>query len=227
MAPVDGRRAQIASLLANPRVPDALKLAALKQMTPKEREAFTLSPGQVRYGPDGRPIAEVPAAPEKGTDDQREYQQAVEQGYTGSFVDYMREMKKVGATTINTGTPEAGDAALRKKLGEQEGERLSKLKQAGLTSGSMAQDIALLDELIEIAPQGPLTGRLAQMLPGVSDAGAAFQSVVNRVAPSLRVEGSGATSDIEFAGMIASMPACRTGRRPTAPLPGCSRPKLP
>lgn len=41
------------------------------------------------------------------TDDQREYQMAVEQGYDGTFMDYVTGVKKAGATTVNVG----GEAA--------------------------------------------------------------------------------------------------------------------
>ncbi|MBS9719044.1 hypothetical protein ACFFUT_09615 [Pseudohalocynthiibacter aestuariivivens] len=71
-----------------------------------------------------------------------------------------------------------------------------------------------MDELIKLAPQGPISGRLASAFPGVSSAGDAFQSVVKRVAPTLRAEGSGSTSDIEYEGMLRSLPAL--GNKPEA-----------
>ena len=99
------------------------------------------------------------------------------------------------------------DDALRKKLMEGEGVAWGEYLKAGGTASGMAQDMDVIDELIQIAPQGPIQGRLAKVFPGVSDAGAAFQSVVSRVAPSLRVEGSGSTSDIEYNGFLQSMPS--------------------
>jgi hypothetical protein len=65
----------------------------------------------------------------------------------------------------------------------------------------------LLGELTKIAPQGPIIGNLAQLpvLRNFSSAGAAFQSIVNRVAPTLRVAGSGSTSDLEYTGMLRSL----------------------
>ncbi len=99
------------------------------------------------------------------------------------------------------------DDALRKKLMEGEGVAWGEYLKAGGTASGMAQDMDVIDELIQIAPQGPIQGRLAKVFPGVSNAGAAFQSVVSRVAPSLRVEGSGSTSDIEYNGFLQSMPS--------------------
>jgi hypothetical protein len=66
-----------------------------------------------------------------------------------------------------------------------------------------------LDSLIGEVPSGPWSGRLAETFPEFSDPAAAFQSVVVRVAPTLRVEGSGATSDLEYDGMLKSLPRLR------------------
>ena len=45
------------------------------------------------------------------------------------------------------------------------------------------------------------------MFPGFSSAGAAVQSIVKRLAPTMRAEGSGSTSDIEYNAMLQSLPA--------------------
>jgi len=108
-APMDPRRAQIASLLSNPRVPDALKLMALKSLTPQARDPFTLGPGQVRYGPDGQPIAAVPATPEKRD-------KAVDANGVPRWVD-TGEPVFPGDTTGGKAPPKITDvAAMRKEL---------------------------------------------------------------------------------------------------------------
>lgn len=149
----------------------------------------------------------------KLTDEQREYRMAREQGYTGSFMQFKTDLKKAGAVNIQNNV--GGDGSpLRKKLDEKEGERWSTLQEAAVTSGALSQDFQVLDELMKVAPQGPIVGQLAEMFPGVSSAGAAFQSIVTRVAPSLRTPGSGATSDVEYEGMLKSLP--RLSNRPEA-----------
>lgn len=150
----------------------------------------------------------------KMTDDQREYDAAVKQGYNGTLQDWIIQGKKAGATTVSVGTGDPGDGELRKSLDKAEGDQWSTYKQAAATSGANQQDFAVLDELMKVAPQGPLTGRLAQAFPGVSSAGDAFQSIVTRIAPTLRAPGSGATSDIEYEGMLRSLPSLRN--RPEA-----------
>lgn len=109
--------------------------------------------------------------------------------------------------TVNTG--ETSDGALNKALSTKEGESWATIKDAGMVAGAMAQDLALLDELIKVAPQGPIIGPLAETFKGFSSAGDAFQSIVKRVAPSLRTPGSGATSDIEYQGFLDSLPALK------------------
>ncbi len=98
------------------------------------------------------------------------------------------------------------DEALRKKLGEKEGEAWSGYLDAGALSSGTMQDMQMMDELIGMAPQGPISGRLAGAFPGISSSADAFNSIVKRVAPTLRAPGSGATSDIEYDGMLKSLP---------------------
>lgn len=109
--------------------------------------------------------------------------------------------------TVNTG--DGADAALDKALSGKEGELWSTYKQTAATTASNAQDFGVLDQLINVAPQGAITGRLAEAFPGFSSAGDAFNSIVKRIAPTLRAPGSGSTSDIEYDGMLRSLPALR------------------
>lgn len=199
----------------------ALELAQMKNPKPgftmipaEEAQALGLPEGGVyQRGPNGEvdilvapPEAPKPPPP---TDDMREYELAKSQGYKGTFQEYMTEMKKAGAsnTTVTVGgDAPPNDEALRKKLGEKEGEQWAAYMESGTTSAGTMQDMQMLDELIQMAPQGPVVGRLANAFTGVNSAADAFNSVVKRVAPTLRAPGSGATSDIEYEGMLKSLP---------------------
>lgn len=112
-----------------------------------------------------------------------------------------------GGTTVNIGGDTDADTKMRQELSKDEGSRLSKLQTAANVSAGSLQDFQVLDELMSMAPQGPITGRLAQAFPGVSSAGTLFNSFVTRIAPTLRAEGSGATSDIEYEGFVRSLPS--------------------
>lgn len=109
-------------------------------------------------------------------------------------------------TVNNNGDAVPNDAALMKALGEGEGKAWSGYLDSGTTSSGMVQDLDLLDQIITMAPQGPVQGRLASMFPGVNSAADAFTSIVKRVAPTLKTAGSGSTSDIEYDGMLKSLP---------------------
>lgn len=125
-------------------------------------------------------------------------------------LDWETAQRKASASSTNvTVGGEPGDGNLRKKLDEKTGELWSTYQEQGAISASNAQDFEVLDELMKTAPQGPVSGRLAELFPGVSSSGDAFQSIVKRIAPTLRAPGSGATSDIEYDGMLKSLPALR------------------
>ena len=111
--------------------------------------------------------------------------------------------------TVNVGGA-PGDGDLRKKLSEKEGEQWAGLLDAGMVSAGSQADFEMLGELMTLAPQGPVVGRLADAFPGVSSAGDAFNSIVKRVAPTLRAPGSGSTSDIEYDGMLRSLPSLKS-----------------
>ena len=117
-------------------------------------------------------------------------------------------MTKVGGggTTneINLpGTPGA-EEKLSEKLMTNTGEEWAAALKAGNQSAQIATDLDVLAQLTDVQPSGPLQGRLARLFPEFSNAAALRESIVKRIAPQLRVEGSGSTSDIEFAAMLNS-----------------------
>ena len=122
-------------------------------------------------------------------------------------------MTKVGGggTTneINLpGSPKAEEEALKKLMGKK-GERYAKFLDAGANAASLSIDIETLTALAPMQPSGPLVGRLAEMFPEFTDIGALRQSIVKRIAPQMRVEGSGSTSDTEFNAMLNSFGSLR------------------
>lgn len=117
-------------------------------------------------------------------------------------------MTKVGGggTTneINLpGTPGA-EEKLSEKLMTNTGEEWAAALKGGSQAALIAQDLDILAQLADVQPSGPLQGRLARLFPEFSNAAALRESIVKRIAPQLRVEGSGSTSDIEFAAMLNS-----------------------
>ena len=106
-------------------------------------------------------------------------------------------------TTINLG--EKGKGKFFEKLYGAKGAELGKQMEAGAKATEVNYDLQVLFELADEAPSGAIKGRFAEMFPEFNDFSAVRQSIIKRVAPTLRVEGSGSTSDIEFEGMIAGL----------------------
>lgn len=117
-----------------------------------------------------------------------------------------------GAGTTNEinlpGTPGAEEELLKKLMGKK-GERYASFLDAGANAASLSIDIETLATLAPLQPSGPLVGRLAEAFPEFSDIGALRQSIVKRIAPQMRVEGSGSTSDMEFNAMLSSFGSLR------------------
>ncbi len=105
-------------------------------------------------------------------------------------------------TTINTGNM---DSTLGKKLKEKIGTTLADQYAAGGASSQQLIDLNILQELAPMQPSGIISGRIAKMFPELQDVSAVREAIIKRLAPSLRVEGSGSTSDIEFAAMLNSL----------------------
>jgi hypothetical protein len=173
-----------------------------KQQDPAYQQGLQLGQIQLEQARNPQP---------KETSDMTEYNFARSQGFNGTFQDFMIGMKKAAATNVTTtvggeSTVAADESELRKKLGGKEGESWAAALDQGVTSAGTMQDMQLLDEIITMAPQGPIQGRLANAFPGMNSAADAFNSVVKRVAPTLRAPGSGSTSDIEYDGMLKSLP---------------------
>jgi hypothetical protein len=152
-------------------------------------------------------VRDNPDAPEKPTPDMQNFQFDKANGYEGSFHQWLEDKRrKDPLVQVNTGdTPDAGEKKQREAAGAKEGERWDAMEASGSVAGTQKQQLLVLDDLIKIAPQGPITGRLAEMFPGFTSAGAAFNSITKSIAPTLRTPGSGSTSDIEYEGMLNSL----------------------
>jgi hypothetical protein len=82
-------------------------MAALQTASGVEKalrpEGYTLGEGQIRYeiGADGKPVSVATGAPKDNlTSNYRDFQQAVNQGYEGNFMQYQKDLKSAGATKV-------------------------------------------------------------------------------------------------------------------------------
>lgn len=153
------------------------------------------------------------------TDEIKEYKLAVDQAKSAgekppSFVEYKTGLKKAGATNVNVDTK--GENAFATKAGQLQAERYDGLASDAQGAKQMISDVQTLKALGDNISTGKLAeakaaiGPYAQALgidvKGLSEI-QAFEAIVNRVAPSLRVKGSGAQSDFELKNFLKSLPS--------------------
>lgn len=154
------------------------------------------------------------------TDEMREYtldsKQRTARGEKPlSFFDFKSGLKKAGATNVTTNVDQ-GENAFAKASGKAQAERFDELAQGGQQAKQMVSDIDTLTELgknigtgkgAEITAKiGPWAQAIGVDVKGLSDI-QAFEAIVNRVAPSLRIKGSGAQSDFELKNFLKSLPS--------------------
>lgn len=191
-------RPEIAPIAARASM-DALKQLQVAQ---SERE-FDLAMKKFNFD-----LAQASKGPAP-TDDQREYQMAVEQGYKGSFMDYLQAVKKAGATNINM--PGGGDSAFFDGLDKADGEVFAGLLKEAPTVGRKSVQIDQLEGLLNNIDTGGAAG-FQQMLGefGINseglDAIQAAQALINQIVPEQRQPGSGPMSDADLLLFKQSVP---------------------
>lgn len=125
------------------------------------------------------------------------------------------ESRRPGGTTINN-TMGASESAFSKKGGELQAQRFDEYAQGAVTA---SQTIGQIDELRRLGTMietgkateamaviGPYAEMLGVDIQGLPEA-QAYQAIVSRLAPTLRVPGSGSTSDFEMQKFIESLPS--------------------
>ena len=120
--------------------------------------------------------------------------------------------------TINLGGAAGAEDEFFKKKYERLGTEFAKIQQKAGQAGANNLTINALKQLYQVAPNGPITGRLLELFPEATDVSAAIQSLRTQLAPQLRVEGSGSTSDIEYAGMLNSLGSLKNSPQANAAL---------
>lgn len=153
-------------------------------------------------------------AGDKPTDEMREYKLYQSQGGKDSFFDYKAGLKKAGATNVSVDTK--GENSFATEAGKSQAKRFDELAGEGQKARQMVSDVETLTELgksigtgkgAEITAKiGPWAESIGIPIKGLSDI-QAFEAIANRVAPSLRVPGSGAQSDFELKNFLKSIPA--------------------
>ncbi len=144
------------------------------------------------------------------TDDIREYEYAVKQGYQGTFQDFMTQMKSAGAQNINIDT--AGESAFAKTTGTELAKNTNELAIAGDDARRNLARIDRLEGLLADSPTG-LSGGLQKLAGNFGipmgdnlDDLQAAQALINSMVPEQRPAGSGPMSDADLELFKQSLP---------------------
>lgn len=212
-------QAPVAQAMAPPQMPAGQSGGGLLAgATPQQREII-LKGMQASEGSPARAIATAMmqnlTKADGPTDEIKEYNLAKSQGFAGSFVDFKTGLKKAGATNVVTNV-EKGENSFATEAGKVQAKRFDELAGEGQKAKQMVADIDTLTELGKsigtgkgaevLAKIGPWAESIGVPVKGLSEI-QAFEGIVNRVAPSLRVPGSGAQSDFELKNFLKSLPA--------------------
>lgn len=143
-------------------------------------------------------------------------QQLIDMGLTGANPKAIykintatNEISQVGgpSTTINLGDG-SSDQYFKDAAGDL-AKQMAGVRSAGAVAAANIGTLQALRDLYEVSPSGAVVGRFAEIFPEMSDTTAVINSLKTQLAPQLRVEGSGSTSDIEYAGMLNSLGSFR------------------
>lgn len=149
----------------------------------------------------------------KPTDEIREFEYAQR---NPAFKDYKTDLKRAGAITNQVTIDQKGESEFSKVAANSQAKRFNELAEDGPTAKQMLSDIDTLRTLgsqIDTgkgaeakAKFGPYAESLGIKVDGLSEI-QAYEAIVNRLAPALRVKGSGAQSDYELKNFLKSLPS--------------------
>lgn len=130
-----------------------------------------------------------------------------------SMEEYEKGLRSAGATAISI--DQKGEGAFAKKAGDLQAEDYTALVKRGRDAKGMTSDLSALRDIAsrittgktaEITAQlGPWAEALGIKVEGLGDL-QAYKAITSRLAPRMRVPGSGATSDFEMRTFLDALP---------------------
>lgn len=158
---------------------------------------------------------------DKPTDEEREYRLYSSQEQQAgrapkSFFDYKTDLKRAGAVQNTVQIDQKGESAFKQEGSKLTAKKFADISDDAMTAKQMLSDIKTLDVLGQQigtgkeaqvkAALGPYAEALGVKVEGLGEI-QAFEAIVNRLAPNLRVKGSGAQSDFELRNFLKSLPS--------------------
>ena len=153
------------------------------------------------------------AAGSKPTDEIREYEYAQK---NPGFKDYKTDLKRAGAISNTVNVDQKGENEFSKEGGKLQAKRFNELAEAGPAAKQLISDIETLRTLgaqigtgkgaALMAQFGPYANAIGVDLKGLDEV-QAYEAIISRVAPTLRVPGTGAQSDFELKTFLKALPS--------------------
>ena len=139
----------------------------------------------------------------------KEYQQAVSDGFKGTFLEYKTALQKAGATSVTVGGE--GAEAFDKEFGKLDAQSLADVAKVGATASRSLAQIGRLEALLGNIDSGmgasiqQFAGNFGIQTEGLDDIQAAA-ALINALVPAQRPPGSGPMSDADLELFKQSLP---------------------
>lgn len=139
----------------------------------------------------------------------KEYQQAVSDGFKGTFLEYKTALQKAGATSVTVGGE--GAEAFDKEFGKLDAQSLADVAKVGATASRSLAQIGRLEALLGNIDSGmgasiqQFAGNFGIETDGLDDIQAA-SALINALVPAQRPPGSGPMSDADLELFKQSLP---------------------
>ena len=139
----------------------------------------------------------------------KEYQQAVRDGFKGTFLEYKTALQKAGATSVTVGGE--GAEAFDKEFGKLDAQSLADVAKVGATASRSLAQIGRLEALLGNIDSGmgasikQFAGNFGIQTEGLDDIQAA-SALINALVPAQRPPGSGPMSDADLELFKQSLP---------------------
>jgi hypothetical protein len=185
----------------------------VSQLPEAQRTQLAALPKDVAY----QVVAELMTQPDQTvtpSDDMKEYQFAVEQGFQGTLQEWILSQKRAGANTSTTTVNLPAENEFLKGIGKNAADQLNTLQTSADSASKMLTSIQRLKPLVD--DPGFISGTLGDArltvakalgLPGVEATQTYFAAVGDQVAERIKAFGAGtglSDADREFAKQIAA-----------------------
>lgn len=211
-----GVNPRLLAAMSSPYVSDGTKkilgLVLSQQMAAQQKAADPLHNLQIQAAQKALGKSDAPAS----VQEYEYYKEHLPDGQQAMDYGTWSTAKARAAATTITNNVGNGETSFQKEAGKSQASRFNDLASEGQQAKQMVSDLGTLTELGKNigtgkgaqlkAAIGPYADALGVKVDGLSDI-QAYEAIVNRVAPTLRVKGSGAQSDFELKNFLKALPS--------------------